>query len=399
MTYFCCDTLRRSVTAASAFNGIDFVEIVDLDAPTPALRQRLLHVYLLKDPAPLVLTPDNFRIEGGERIRDIRITAVTMAPGGQANLVEIEVDRAGDYSFYRLSLVTSLLDSNPPPQFDAMLASVEFSFKAECPTSFDCQPRWICPCPPDDVPSIDYLARDYESFRRTMLDRMATTIPNWTERNPADLGVTLVELLAFVGDDLSWRQDDAHTEAFLGRARRRASVRRLARLVDYHMSDGTNARTYVHVDVSADVVPLNPGDPPAVPVGAAFTTVLGGRGVAIPRRPGAAGARRCGVRGDGAGRWVLCAARPHALLRLERRALPDAGGDDARDPRRAFPQPAGRRGPDLRGSRGTTHRQSSRCRSPEAPPGASHAGQCPERRRAAHRSRHRRTDHRDCLAG
>jgi hypothetical protein len=285
MTYFCCDTLRRSVTAASAFNGIDFVEIVDLDAPTPALRQRLLHIYLLKDPAPLVLTPDNFRIEGGERIRDIRITAVTMAPGGQANLVEIEVDRAGDYSFYRLSLVASLLDSNPPPQFDAMLASVEFSFKAECPTSFDCRPRWICPCPPDDVPSIDYLARDYESLRRTMLDRMATTIPHWTERNPADLGVTLVELLAFVGDDLSWRQDDAHTEAFLGRARRRASVRRLARLVDYHMSDGTNARTYVHIDVSADVVPLNPGDPPAVPTGAAFTTVLGGRGATIPADP------------------------------------------------------------------------------------------------------------------
>jgi Baseplate J-like protein len=285
MTYFCCDTLRRSATAASAFNGIDFVEVVDLDAPTPALRQRLLHIYLLKDPAPLVLTADNFRIEGGERIRDIRVTTVTMAPGGQANLIEVEVDRAGDFSFYRLSLAASLLDSTPPPQFDAMLASVEFSFKAECPTSFDCRPRWICPSPPDDMPAIDYLARDYESFRRTMLDRMATTIPNWTERNPADLGVTLVELLAFVGDDLSWRQEDAHTEAFLGRARRRASVRRLARLVDYRMSDGANARTYVHIDVSADVVPVNPGDPPAVPVSAAFTTVLGGRGVSIPADP------------------------------------------------------------------------------------------------------------------
>jgi|AraplaMF_Col_mMF_1032025.scaffolds.fasta_scaffold00035_119 hypothetical protein len=285
MTYFCCDTLRRSATAASALNGIDFVEVLDLDAPSDALRQRLLHIFLLKDPAPLVLTPDNIRIEGGERIRDIEVTAVTMAPGGQANVVEVEVDRAGDFSFYRLSLATSLVDPNPPPEFDAQLAGIDFSFKAECPTSFDCQPRWICPCPPEDLPPIDYLARDYESFRRTMLDRMATTIPAWTERNPADLGMTLVELLSFVGDDLSWRQEDAHTEAFLGRARRRASVRRLGRLVDYRMSDGNNARTYIHIDVSADVRPLNPGDPPAVPLSAVFCTVLGGQGATIPADP------------------------------------------------------------------------------------------------------------------
>lgn len=285
MIYFCCDTLRRSATRASALNGIDFLEVIDLDAPVPALRQRLLHVHLLKDPAPLVLDVGNIRLEGGVRIRDIRVTDVTTGVAGQVNVIEVEVDQAGDFSAYRLSLVTSALDPTPPASIDPQLAQVEFTFKAECPTSFDCKPRWVCPCPPPAAPQIDYLAKDYESFRRVMLDRMAATIPAYTERSPADLGITLVELLAFVGDDLSWRQDDAHTEAFLGRLRRRASARRLARLVDYRMSDGTSSRTYVQLDVSADVQPINPGDPPAIPLGTAFCTSLSGQDVTLPNDP------------------------------------------------------------------------------------------------------------------
>lgn len=281
MIYFCCDSLRRSATAASPLNGIDFVEVVDLEAPDQTQRQRILHLHLLKDPAPGVFTIDNVEIEGGVRIRDIAVVSVTMGANGQANVIEIRVDQAGDFSGYRLRLITSAVDPSPPAGFDPQLAAIDFSFKVECPSSFDCRPRWVCECPSDDIGVSDYLARDYESLRGFMLDRMTTTIPAWTERNPADLGVALVELLAYVGDDLSWRQDDANSEAYLGRARRRASVRRLARLVDYRMSDGVNARTFVHIAVSGDVVPLNPGDAPAVPAGTAFTSVLAGVGATI----------------------------------------------------------------------------------------------------------------------
>ena len=86
-----------------------------------------------------------------------------------------------------------------------------------------------------------------------MLDRMAVLMPQWTERHAADLGVALVELLAFVGDYLSYQQDAVATEAYLGTARRRVSVRRHARLVDYSMHDGCNARTWVQVRVRDDV--------------------------------------------------------------------------------------------------------------------------------------------------
>ena len=58
-------------------------------------------------------------------------------------------------------------------------------------------------------------------------------MPDWQERHVPDLGIALVEVLAYVGDYLSYYQDAVATEAYLDTARRRISVRRHARLVDY----------------------------------------------------------------------------------------------------------------------------------------------------------------------
>ncbi len=146
--------------------------------------------------------------------------------------------------------------------------------KVDCPTDFDCQPQCDCPPAAREEPEIDYLAKDYASFRRLMLDRMALLMPAWRERNPADLGVALVETLAYVGDYLSYQQDAVATEAYLGTARRRVSIRRHARLVDYAMHDGCNARAWVQVQVKSDVFLMEagtqlftkiPGEPPALP--------------------------------------------------------------------------------------------------------------------------------------
>ena len=98
---------------------------------------------------------------------------------------------------------------------------------------------------------------DYISLRRLLLDRMAVVMPAWRARNPADLGIAVVEGLAYVGDYLSYYQDAVATEAYLDTARRRVSVRRHARLLDYPMHDGRNARTWVQlrVDVATLEVP------------------------------------------------------------------------------------------------------------------------------------------------
>jgi hypothetical protein len=96
-------------------------------------------------------------------------------------VLTVEVDRPGDFSFYRLRLVKDTLDDDVPNNVDPQLAAVEFSFKVECPSPFDCAPRHLCPAEPEPLPEIDYLAKDYASFRRLMLDRMAALMPAWKE--------------------------------------------------------------------------------------------------------------------------------------------------------------------------------------------------------------------------
>jgi predicted phage baseplate assembly protein len=183
------------------------------------------------------------------------------------------LNRYGDFSIYTLRLVQNAQNPAPPAGIDPLFTAVDFSFKVDCPADFDCQPRCDCPPAAREEPEIDYLAKDYTSFRRLMLDRMTLLMPEWRERNPADLGVALVETLAYVGDHLSYQQDAVATEAYLGTARRRVSVRRHARLVDYAMHDGANARAWVQVEVHSDISLMAagtqlftriPGEPPAL---------------------------------------------------------------------------------------------------------------------------------------
>ncbi len=155
------------------------------------------------------------------------------------------VNQPGDFSPYTLRLVVSPTDLGTPAGFDRQLAEVTFSFRVDCPSDFDCAPEPTClpELPPE--PEISYLAKDYASFRRLLLDRLSVIMPGWQERNPAEVEVMLVELLAYVGDQLSYFQDSVATEAYLGTARQRISVRRHARLLDYLMHDGCNPRAWV----------------------------------------------------------------------------------------------------------------------------------------------------------
>jgi hypothetical protein len=283
--YSCCDELRRqAVREHPTLNGIDFLEVVDRAASNEADRQRLLEVHFVKPLNALALTAHNIRIEGGERITSIHVLGAVAGSGSSADLLTIEVDQPGDFSLYRLRLVTDALNDAVPSGIDPQLASIGFSFKVECPSPFDCAPQHVCPPAPNNVPDIDYLAKDFASFRRVMLDRMAALVPQWKERNPADLGIMLVEALAYTADQLSYQQDAVATEAYLGTARRRISVRRHARLMDYVMSEGCNARTWVHVRVSADVVRADPNDP-AIPAGTKVTTQLPGQTVTVADDP------------------------------------------------------------------------------------------------------------------
>ena len=86
-----------------------------------------------------------------------------------------------------------------------------------------------------------------------MRTRLAAAMPAWSETGPADVGQVLVEVLAHVADQLSYFQDAVATEAYLGTARRRVSIRRHARLLDYALHEGCNARVWAQVRVAAPV--------------------------------------------------------------------------------------------------------------------------------------------------
>lgn len=264
MNYYCCDERRRNaIKDHPLLNGIEYLEVVDNPADAYENRQTTLIVHFIKDLIPEGLNKENIIIGGGERVKNIAVIGIAFGSlesppasppvAGSGKLIFVQVKEAGDFSTYTLRLVRDKKDSDPPAGFDPILSAIDFSFKVLCANDFDCKP--VCECSPEPVarPEINYLAKDYASFRQLMLDRMAVLMPQWTERNPADMGIMLVELLAYAGDYLSYRQDAIATEAYLGTARKRISVRRHARLVDYFMHDGCNARTWLHVDVAEEV--------------------------------------------------------------------------------------------------------------------------------------------------
>jgi hypothetical protein len=266
---YACNSEQRRATLSNhpTLMGIDFLEVSETQ------QELFLHFVpaaadVSKAVIPPALTSENIRVEGGERITNIQIVDID-APADQPGVLVVTVkddddatNGVGDFSPYTLSLVDV-------PGLDPLFSDVIFSFKAGCSTEFDCKPEQICPPEPLSGPEIDYLAKDYSSFRRLILDRMAAIQPDWMERTAADTQIALVELLAYVGDYLSYQQDAVATEAYLGTARRRASVRRHARLVDYPMHDGSNARVWAQVRVGADNVEL--------PKGTQLLTRVGGR--------------------------------------------------------------------------------------------------------------------------
>jgi hypothetical protein len=280
MIYNCCgDNRRAAVLGNPNVNGIDYLEVLDHDAiALGSPRQQTLLVHCLR-PAPTGLTSANVLIEGGETVTGIAVQwlspastppplanpqeqAYFAALANAANVLVIRTNEAGDFSTYTLRLVNDSTGAQQDPfdltealaGFDPQLAEVEFSFKVECGPDFDCLPQ-TPNCPPAAVtpPPINYLAKDYGSFRSILLDRLNQLLPNWGATSEADLGVALAELIAYVGDNLSYRQDAIATEAYIETARSRVSLRRHALLVDYHVHDGCNARAWVQLQVTAQV--------------------------------------------------------------------------------------------------------------------------------------------------
>src|SRR5262245_8274392 len=110
---------------------------------------------------------------------------------------------------------------------------------------------------------IDYLARDYASFRQALLDLIPSKLPEWSDRSEVDFGIVLIELFAYMADILSYYQDRIANEAFLATAQERESVIQHLRLIGYELAGAAPAAARLSVVVANsqnDITEIRPGD-------------------------------------------------------------------------------------------------------------------------------------------
>ncbi len=180
-------------------------------------------------------------------------------------VLRVITSQPGDFSRYRFHLSSPLVD----PYF----SEVAFSFKANCPSEFDCAPR-PHECPEEELVDypVNYLARDFWSIRQALLDFASDRHPDWKDRLEADVGMMLAEVMSALGDEFAYYQDRISREGYFENATQRRSLRRHARMVDYHLHDGKGGTTWLdfEVDASAPVHVVSAGatvwvPPPVLP--------------------------------------------------------------------------------------------------------------------------------------
>lgn len=242
-------TLRSTPNAPAAggrWNGIDFVEF------EPDTGNMELRVYFLCG-VPSDLKANHLRLYSPVLRREVKVVGDPIRPHSANSVILTTETTLCDGAAYTLTIINRF-------DIDPRFARFEFTAHGET-TEIDPKPAPNAASCRTTDPAINYLARDYASFRQLLLDRLALTVPGWTERHVPDLGMTLVELFAYVGDYLAYYQDAVASEAYLNTARQRVSVQRHARLVDYQLHEGCNARTFLHLNVvGAGRVLLDPVD-------------------------------------------------------------------------------------------------------------------------------------------
>jgi hypothetical protein len=261
---------RRALALHPTQLGIDYVEVAA--AGSPDRRRLVLHFippaagFGAKNAALAAIGPAQVRVRAIEKERALAVVSVTAG----TDRLEVEVEAGGNDP--------AVLDQSGEvvlsgvPGLDPFFDRASFSFRLDLPAQFDPASN-AGPAPPAGAtaaatasaaraksPLINYLARDFGTFRSLMLERLVTLLPAWREENPADGLVTVVEVLAHAADELSYFQDAVATEAYLGTARRRISVRRHARLLDYRLHEGTNTRVWAQVKVTGADPVILPAD-------------------------------------------------------------------------------------------------------------------------------------------
>lgn len=260
---------RRALIASSSNEqiGIDYVVVADSGADGAGQRWRLTLHFIPKtaeqnnegsastpsdneaktDIFESLPTQDQFRITGLTPLVNANLQVTNVDKGPSDHTLALTLSYRSEAAQVNNDLPTFVLWLDNVPNLDPFFNHVNFSLTIDSDNPIDPTEG-----PPEAVvrqpaPTIDYLAKDFQSFRQLMLNRLSVLMPDWQAHGPADMGQALVEVLAYAADQVSYYQDAVATEAYLGTARQRVSVRRHARLLDYTISEGCNARVWVQV--------------------------------------------------------------------------------------------------------------------------------------------------------
>ncbi len=219
--------------------GIDYLIVI--------AGQRELEIHFLEPIASVLEQKSAYLLSGGERVTDVTISDATKL---NSRTVLLTLNKFGDWAPYQLAISEAVWQD---ADLDPVFSWIRFSFKVSCPNDIDCRQH-----PPGfekfpDLYNFDYLAKDYESFKQAMLDRLPSTISEYWDRAEADFGIAIIDLLAYAGDRLSYYQDRVAAESQLTTARSRESVSGHLKLLDYALDPGQTATTYICLEVNRDL--------------------------------------------------------------------------------------------------------------------------------------------------
>jgi hypothetical protein len=248
---------------ANGLNGLRlvFVDLLPAAAPTHAELAVQFHndvaVAAIEAAVNLGGVPptDIFTLRGGTRIRagagpgELRVAAVSAST--DARTLVLTTTGIGDYSTYTLEVAFAGLGGDP--LIDPLFGSLPFKFRPGC-FNLNCAPGFEPGEAPAQQPAIDYLARDFDSIKHVLINAMRERVPDWQPTSEADLDLVILDLLAADADELCDFQDRVMQEAYLGLARKRVSLARHARLMDYHIHQGNQAGTWLVAEVGANLL-------------------------------------------------------------------------------------------------------------------------------------------------
>lgn len=252
---------RASDLLARGANGFRLA-YVTLDATDPPLFA-WLDVEFINANALAALPPrEAFVVQGRVRRHapGVSVTEVHPDPGGNPAGLRLKLEPVGDYATYILTTSAAGLtapDDALTAAMDPLFNALPFKFRPGC-FNISCAPDAGGPPRNDTAPAIDYLARDYDSFRHVLMAAMAARVRNWAPTSEADLDQVLIDLVAARGDELADAHDRVLAERGMATARQRVSLARHSRLVDYHIHQGNQATTTValHVAAATDLPPV-----------------------------------------------------------------------------------------------------------------------------------------------